>query len=240
MRSQTESLVLANQILALNAVVDAFGHVSVRSEKDPQRFLMSRSLAPELVREPDILSFGLDGEAIDDHAGPFYLERFIHSEIYKSRPDVNAIVHSHSHSVIPFSVVRASLTPVFHIAGFIPHSTPVFDIAEQFGETDLLVSTPEQGAALARVLGGETAVLMRGHGSVVVGPSLQIAVARAIWLDVNAKILLSARLLGDVKTLSPGEAARAGAMSEKQAGRAWALWARDAERAIAKEDGLRV
>src|SRR5450756_858613 len=119
MQSQTASLVLANQILALNAVVDAFGHVSVRSEENPQTFLMSRSLAPELVRGPDILTFGLNAEPVNDHAGPFYLERFIHSEIYKSRPDVKAIVHSHSRSVIPFSVVRASLTPVFHIAGFI-------------------------------------------------------------------------------------------------------------------------
>ena len=236
MDDQTRLLVLANQILAQNAVVDAFGHVSVRSAERADVFLMSRSRAPELVRAADILRLGLDGEPLEPPEGPCYLERYIHSEIYKVRPDVQSIVHSHSHSVVPFSVVRSALAPVFHIAGFIPQHTKVFDIADEFGATDMLIRTREQGAALARVLGEDPAVLMRGHGSVVVGPMLEIAVARSIWLDANAKILLAARLMGKVKTLSAEEAKRAAAVSDQQATRAWALWARDAEQAMGRQD----
>lgn len=232
---QAEVLVLANQILYRNDVVDAFGHVSARSKDDPDVFLMSRSLAPCLVRESDILPFNLDGEHIGSHGGPFYLERYIHSEIYRQRPDVQAIVHSHSHSVIPFSISTCPLEPVFHIGAFLKSATPVFDIAERFGETDMLVRTAAQGAALAETLGQGAAVLMRGHGSVVVAPSLETAVARAVWLEANAKILLSARSLGPIKPLSVAEAELASAVSDAQAGRAWNLWAAEARKSITSE-----
>lgn len=233
--SEVEALAIANQILFLNNVVDAFGHVSARSKDDPKVFLMSRSLAPCLVREPDILTFNMDGEHTGSHPGPFYLERYIHSEIYKQRPDVQAIVHSHSHSVIPFSVTSSPLEPVFHIGAFLRSATPVFDIADRFGDTDMLVRTPAHGAALAEILGVGAAVLMRGHGSVVVAPALDLAVARAVWLEQNARVLLSARSLGQVKPLSVAEAELASVAMDSQAGRAWKLWVADAQRAMADE-----
>src|SRR5262249_14722740 len=162
----------ANRILAEHGVIDGYGHVSVRLDRDPNRYLLARSLAPELVTEGDIMEYDLDSKPVDPRGRAMYRERFIHGEIYKTRPEVNAVVHNHSPSVIPFGITSAALRPIFHMAAFVGEGVPTFEIRDAQEGTDLLVSTPYLGQALARVLGTRPAALMRGHGAVVVGENL--------------------------------------------------------------------
>src|SRR5262245_10116582 len=183
-----EDLVAASRILVEQGVLDAFGHVSVRHPKDPNRFLMSRSLAPALVQAEDIVEHDLDGNGIDAKGRGLFLERFIHAEVYKARPDVMAVVHSHSPSVIPFGVVQTPMKAMYHNAAFLAQGVPVFDIRKHFGMTSMLVSSGAIGKVLAADLGYKPVVLMRGHGSVAVGPSLPIAVFRAVYTEINAKL----------------------------------------------------
>ena len=164
-----EDLVAANRILASEGVVDGYGHVSARHDKDPNRYLLARSMAPELVTAADIVEFDLDSNAVDPRGRKLYLERFIHGEIYKARPDVKAVVHHHSPAVIPFGVSTVPMRPIYHMAAFVAQGVPVFEIRQVGGMTDMLVRTPELGRALARTLGNSPAALMRGHGAVVVG-----------------------------------------------------------------------
>jgi ribulose-5-phosphate 4-epimerase/fuculose-1-phosphate aldolase len=222
-------LVAANRILARHGIVDGFGHVSVRDVRDPQRFLLSRSIAPELVSAADILEFDLESRTVDAK-GPGYSERFIHGEIYKARADVQAIVHSHSPSVIPFGVTSVALRPVYHLAAFIGDGVPVFDIRKESGVTDMLVSDSPRGRALAQVLGARPVVLMRGHGVVVVGSSLPIAVGRSIYVESNAKVQAQALTLGGrITYLSPEEAHQIMAAGENGGyQRAWELWKQQA------------
>jgi HCOMODA/2-hydroxy-3-carboxy-muconic semialdehyde decarboxylase len=223
-----EDLVAANRILAAQGIFDAFGHVSVRHPRDPNRFLLSRSLAPELVTADDVLEYDLDAVPVNLNGRSQYSERFIHAEIYKRRPDVNAVVHSHSRSVIPFGVSSVPIKPVFHNAAFIGEGLPVFDIRDAAGITDMLVSDASRGNALARVLDDAPAVLMRGHGVAVVGPTLPHAVGRSIYLEANARIQLEAiGLGGEVTYLSPEEAAEVMTSGENRGyERAWELWKR--------------
>jgi len=224
-----QDLVAANHILFDQGVVDGFGHVSVRHDKSPDRFLMARSMAPALVTADDIMEFDLDGNAIDARGRAVYLERFIHSEIYKARPDVKAIVHSHSPAVIPFGVTGVALRPVFHLTAFLGTGVPVFEIRDAGGDaTDLLVRNPTLGAALAKALGDKTVALMRGHGSVAVGNSLQQVVYRAVYTEVNARLQSDAMRLGTVNFLTPGEAAKAAITGDGLIGRPWDLWKRRA------------
>ena len=219
-----EDLVAASHILVDQGVLDAFGHVSVRHPGDASRFLMSRSLAPALVTSGDIVEHDLDGKGIDDSRGLF-LERFIHAEIYRARPDVNAVVHSHSPSVIPFSVVRRPMRAMYHNAAFLAQGVPVFDIRKHFGMTNMLVSNAAIGKALAGDLGDKPVVLMRGHGSVAVGPSLPIAVFRAVYTEVNAKLQVQAMAIGGpIVFLEPEEGVLADRTNEQVAGRPWELW----------------
>jgi HCOMODA/2-hydroxy-3-carboxy-muconic semialdehyde decarboxylase len=183
-----EDLVAANRILADQGVLDGYGHVSARHDRDPAHFLMSRSLAPELVTAADIMEYGPDSEPVDPRGRASYLERFIHGEIYRVRPDVQAVVHSHSPSVIPFGATRQPLRPIFHMSGFLGDGAALFDIREAAGDTDMLISNGALGAALAKALGEKSAVLMRGHGSTVVGNSIEQAVYRAIYAEVNARL----------------------------------------------------
>ena len=160
-----EDLVAANRILADQGVVDGYGHVSVRHPADPQRYLMSRSIAPELVTVADIMEYDLDSTAVDARGRPSYLERFIHGEIYRVRPDVLAIVHNHSPSVIPFGVSTAPLRPLYHMSAFLGGGVPVFDIRKASAQpTDMLVRDAALGRALAQTLGARPVALMRGHG----------------------------------------------------------------------------
>jgi HCOMODA/2-hydroxy-3-carboxy-muconic semialdehyde decarboxylase len=225
-----EDLVAANRILGGQGIFDGFGHVSVRHGRDPNRYLMSRSLAPELVTAGDILELDLDSNALNAAGRAVYQERFIHGAIYKARPDVKAVVHSHSPALIPFSVSSVPLRPVSHTAGFIPDGVPVFDIRKASGITDMLVSDADRARRLAETLGRQPAVLMRGHGVVVVGTSIPVAVGRSIYLELNAKLQTQAIALGGtIAYLDPQEARRVIAAGENGGyQRAWELWKRKA------------
>jgi ribulose-5-phosphate 4-epimerase/fuculose-1-phosphate aldolase len=219
-------LVTANRILFDQHVVDAFGHVSVRHDKRHDRFLLARSMAPALVTAADILEFDLDGNPLAAGGRPVYLERFIHGEIYRARSDVVSIVHSHSHAVIPFGVVRShKLRAIFHMSGFVGTETPIFEIRECVGDgSDLLVRNCELGAALAKSLGPRAVVLMRGHGVTVTAPNLQEAVYRGVYVDVNARLQLEAIGLGAVNYLTESEGRATAAVQASQVGRAWDMW----------------
>ena len=223
-------LVAANHILGQQGIFDGFGHVSVRHGRNPNRYLLSRSLAPELVTADDIVELDLESKALNAEGRAMYLERFIHGAIYKARPDVNAIVHSHSPALIPFSVSAVPLRPVSHTAGFITDGVPIFDIRKASGLTDMLVSDADRAAGLAATLGTQPAVLMRGHGVVVVGAALPIAVGRSIYLELNAKLQAQAIALGGTITyLDPQEARRVVAAGENGGyQRAWDLWKKKA------------
>ena len=225
-----EDLVAANRALVQQGVLDGFGHVSVRHDRNPKRFLISRSLAPELVTPADIMEFDLDCNPVDARGRALYSERFIHGEIYKARADVRAVVHSHAPSLIPFGVSSTPLRPVYHMAAFIGSRVPVFDIRTAFGMTDMLVSDSARGRALAQVLGNRTAALMRGHGVVVVGSSIPMAVGRSIYLELNARIQLQAMALGGgVTYLSPEEAKQIMDAGENRGyERPWELWKKKA------------
>ena len=224
-----EDLVAASRVLADLGVVDGFGHVSVRHDKDADRFLMSRSMAPALVKADDILEFDLDGAAVDTKGQAVFLERFIHGEIYKARPDVKAVVHSHSPSVIPFGVSKTRLQPIYHMSSFMGVDVPVFEIRDVEGlGSDLLVRNQKLGAALAKVLGTRTVALMRGHGSVTVGTSLPQVVFRAYYAEMNARLQSEAIKLGEVTYLTSDEAAAAAKTNDALMMRPWELWKRKA------------
>jgi ribulose-5-phosphate 4-epimerase/fuculose-1-phosphate aldolase len=220
--SQVEDLVAADRILAMHGVFDAYGHVSVRDERNPQHYRMARSLAPELVTARDILEYDLDSNAIGGKSPALFLERFIHGEIYKLRPDVKAVVHCHTSSLIPFGATDVTLRPMFGLAGFLAEGVPVFEIRKNFGMTDLLIRDPARGRALAQSLGNKPLALMRGHGAVVVGPSLPVAVGRCVYLDINAQVQQRAMALGGKITyLTPEEGKQSVADDYR---RAWELW----------------
>jgi HCOMODA/2-hydroxy-3-carboxy-muconic semialdehyde decarboxylase len=222
-----DDLVAANRILHDRGVVDGFGHVSARHDTDPGHFLLARSMAPGLVTADDIMEFDLDGNAIDPRGRTLYVERFIHSEIYKAYPEINAIVHSHSPSVIPFGATNVPLRPIYHMSSFLGAGVPIFEIREAGGPaTDMLIRNSELGAALARKLGISAGVLMRGHGNVVVGESVKQVVFRAIYTEINAKLQAEALRLGqgEVVFLNAEEGARATATNNAVLGRAWELW----------------
>ncbi|HTV87413.1 MAG TPA: class II aldolase/adducin family protein [Stellaceae bacterium] len=223
-----DDLVTANRILYNEGVVDGFGHVSVRHDKTPDRFLLARSMAPGLVTAADIMQFAADdGEPIAAAGRTPYLERFIHSEIYKRRPDVVAVVHSHSPAVIPFGVVARPLRPIFHMGSFLGAGVPVFEIRGAGGPaTDMLIRDTALGAALASSLGDKAVALLRGHGNVVVGGSLHEVVFRAVYTEINARLAAEALRLGDgaATFLNEAEAAAATATNQGQIGRAWNLW----------------
>ena len=224
-----EDLVAANRILYDQGVVDGFGHVSVRHDRDPGRFLLSRSMAPALVKGDDILEFDLDNVAVDAKGQAVFLERFIHGEIYKARPDVKAVVHSHSPSVIPFGVSKTRLKPIYHMSSFMGVDVPVFEIRDVAGPaSDLLVRNASLGADLAKVLSDKTVVLMRGHGSVTVGISLPQVVFRAYYAEMNARLQSEAMRLGEVTYLTAEEAAAAAKTNDGQVMRPWELWKRKA------------
>jgi ribulose-5-phosphate 4-epimerase/fuculose-1-phosphate aldolase len=226
-----EDLVAANHILFDQGVVDAFGHASVRHDRDPDRFLLARNMAPGQVTANDILQFALDGTPLDAGDRRVYLERFIHGAIYRARPDVMAVVHSHSPAILPFSVARkARLQPICHMSGFLGAGSPLFEIRDTAGDaSDLLVRDDRLGRALADSLGSASFVLMRGHGSTTVAPSLKLAVYRAVYAEVNARMQMQALQLGEPEYLTAGEAAAAMASTEGQVERPWALWKAEAQ-----------
>jgi ribulose-5-phosphate 4-epimerase/fuculose-1-phosphate aldolase len=225
-----DDLVAANRILAMHGVLDAYGHVSVRSARNPERFFMSRSLAPQLVAAKDIQEYGADSEPIGDARKP-YLERYIHGEIYRTRSDVMAIVHSHSDSVIPFGISKTALRPVYHMASFLWSGAPVFDIRRVREDNDLLIRDRPLGKALAGTLGKCNCELMRGHRMTVVGENLPEAVFRAVYTETNAKLQMqAARLEGPLEFLSDAEGRRATESNRPTIERPWELWKKTALR----------
>jgi ribulose-5-phosphate 4-epimerase/fuculose-1-phosphate aldolase len=222
--SQISELVLANHILAMNGVLDAYGHVSVRSASDPNHFFLARHVPSATVTRDDILEYDLDSNAVGGENGTGYIERFIHGEIYRARPDVTAVVHCHSPDVLPFTVTDVPLRPMIHMAAFLGGPIPVFEIRDAGGITDMLIRDAGLGRALAKSLGNNTAVLLRGHGAVVVAPGLHVVAGRAYYLTVNARAQQQAILLGGGKVtyLDPGEARKA--LPQDGYERSWDLW----------------
>lgn len=225
-----EELMAANRILAAEEVVDGYGHVSARHDRDPHRYLLARSVAPELVNATDIMEFDLDSTPVDPQGRALYLERFIHGEIYKVRPDVKAIIHNHSPALIPFGISTIPLRPVYHMSAFIAEGVPVFEIRKAGGSTDMLVRNAALGKALAQALGNHPAALMRGHGAVVVGLGIRHAVGRAVYLQMNARLQGEAiRLGGNLTYLDAEEARKREAEVVQDAyGRPWELWKKKA------------
>ena len=225
-------LVLANHILVNEGVLDGFGHISVRDPANPAQFFIARSMAPALVTEADLVTCNLDGEVIAPAGGKTYVERFIHSEIYKARPDVMSVVHSHPPAVIPFGVTGARLRPICHMSGFLGATVPVYEIRHDAGETsDLLIRNQALGLALAQSLGAATVALMRGHGSVTVGVSIKQAVFRAIYTENSARLQLEASRLGEINFLTDGEAQATSDMNDQHLDRPWQMWKRRAQAA---------
>jgi len=221
-----QRLVLANRILVQQGVLDGFGHVSARHPHDPGRFLLARRLTPALVRPDDILEFGMDGETVESDAPPGFLERYIHSSIYSFRPDVAAVVHSHSPAMVTLSIVRdVPLRAVCHTCGFLGDGAPLFEIRDSAGDgTNLLISGRGLGDDLARVLGDASVVQMRGHGFTAVGGSVEQAVYRAVYSELNARIQSAASMLGEVTYLTDAEARAADDTADLQVARTWAYW----------------
>jgi ribulose-5-phosphate 4-epimerase/fuculose-1-phosphate aldolase len=226
----TEDLVAANRILVNEGVLDAYGHVSLRHPANPDRYLMGRNLAPALVTAADIVEYDLDSEPVGAPAGfGHFFERFIHGEIYRARPDVNAVVHSHSPAVIPFSVTERPMRPLYHMSSFLYPGVPVFEIRDTGGMTDMLIGSRELGRALANTLGDNNVALMRGHGNVVVASTLPMAAFRAVYTEVNARLQAQALALGGpVNFLAPEESEKAMRVLENIHLRAWEIWKRTA------------
>jgi HCOMODA/2-hydroxy-3-carboxy-muconic semialdehyde decarboxylase len=224
-----EDLALANHILVNQGVLDGFGHISARHPHKPDRFFIARSMAPALVEAADIVEVDLDGHVHDAQGRRTYVERFIHSAIYKARPEVMSVIHSHSPAVIPFGVTGARLRPICHMSGFLGAVTPVFEIRHSAGEsTDLLISNQALGEALATTLGKANVALMRGHGSVTVGTSIKQAVFRGIYTESNARLQSEASRLGEITFLTEEEAQATSDMNDQHLDRPWEMWKRDA------------
>lgn len=234
---ELQDLVAAYRILAEHGVIDAYGHVSLRSPRDPGRYYLARSLAPERVLLEDLIEYDLDSKPIDDGGRESVLERFIHGEIYRARPEIMCVVHNHSPSVVPFSVTEVPMRALYHMAAFIGEGLPNFEIREVQRGTDLLIKTSQLGRSLAQTLGGKPAALMRGHGSVVVGENLPRAVGRSVYLEVSARMQLQAMLLagpgGKITWFDDAEVRAC--VSRQDYYRAWPLW-RDKALAKAKAE----
>jgi ribulose-5-phosphate 4-epimerase/fuculose-1-phosphate aldolase len=236
LKALIDDLVAANRILYRQGIVDGFGHVSARHPARPDRFLMSAAKAPGRVTAEDIMEFDLDGKAIDARDRPTYSERFIHSEVYKARPDVNAVIHSHSPTVIPFSVTQVPLRAVHNTASFLASGVPVFEMRKAAGMTNNLVDDAARGKALAETLGDRPVALLRGHGNVVVGPDIRRTVSRAIYTEINARMLLQAVTLGgpityiDPEENKQIEAGRGTRVTGHSVDRTWQMWLEEASR----------
>ena len=218
-----DELVVANHVLANEKVVDSFGHISVRNPDNPNHFFISCSRSPEIVTRDDLMEFDLEGNGIDGSTLRPYGERFIHGAIFEARPDIQSVVHNHSLSVIPFGVTGTPLQPIIHTGAAIGRDIPIWDIYDNFGDTDLLVRNMEHGRDLAKTLGQASVILMRGHGCTVVGPNIKGATLGAVYLQVSASVQLQSMALGDVRYLTPGETEQCTEMfySDLAMDRAW-------------------
>jgi ribulose-5-phosphate 4-epimerase/fuculose-1-phosphate aldolase len=234
-----EDLVIASRVCVEHGVIDAYGHVSARSQRDPNRYFMSRAIAPELITEDDILEYDLDSRPVVEGGPAGYNERYIHGEIYKLRPDVQSIVHNHSHAVVPFSCTPCRLRPIFHMSAFIGLGVPRWDIRDAQEGSDMLVRNSVLGRSLALTLGAHPAALMRGHGSVVVGDKIQVAVGRTVYLDHNAKMQYQAMTMtggsGSDSVVYMDDAEVAANVSWQEYARSWDLWKKKWQPRLAAE-----
>lgn len=223
-------LVIANRVLAHEEIVDSYGHVSVRHPTNPERFFLAASVSPGQVNIEDILEYNLDAQPVVSTARAQYSERYIHAEIYRQRADVHAVVHAHTEAVLPFTVTSTRLRPLLHVAGIIGKEIPLWDMQEEFGPTDLLVINEEQAASLAKALGQNRVVLMRGHGYTAAAASLELTVRTSIYLKINAQAQLAAIPLGPIQFLSDEEidAVNAKMGSPRATKRVWENWAKRA------------
>jgi HCOMODA/2-hydroxy-3-carboxy-muconic semialdehyde decarboxylase len=226
-------LAIANRLLAHEAVLDAFGHVSVRHPRDPGRYLLSRSRSPAVIEPADILEFTLDSNPVAPSTVQLYAERVIHGCIYEARSDVMAICHHHAPAVMPFCIAGVPIVPVFHLGAAGGETVPFWSQRDEFGDTNLLVVKPEEGRSLARALASHAAVLMTNHGATVVGRDLREMVSRAIFMCQNAEYQLKAKLLGHVAALTPGEIRLASTINAMPTAntRTWEYWTQRLEKA---------
>ena len=223
-----DDLVAANRILYKKNIVDGLGHVSVRHDKDPAMYVLAAECAPGLVQREDLAIYDLASNALTLGNRRPYNERFIHGEIYKARADVHSVVHCHTPSLVTFCVCKTPLRPLYHMSGFLGRGVGRFEIREAAGMTDMLCSTPQLGAALAKSLGDKEIVLMRGHGATMAGQSVKHAVFRAIYAALNASIQMDAMRLGEVMYLADEEAMKGMAANDRYIDRSWSLWKREA------------
>jgi HCOMODA/2-hydroxy-3-carboxy-muconic semialdehyde decarboxylase len=219
-----DELFAANRILSGEGVIDGFGHVSVRSPLQPNHYFMTRSNAGGPVDEAGVVELDAESNAVRPANVRPSIERFIHGEIYRARPDVMAVVHTHAPALIPFGVSATPLRPLYHMCGFLEAGAPVFDIRKEFGMTNLLITRSELGQALAATLGNRAVVLMRGHGATVVGSSVKDAVFRAVYTTINAQLQPIAMALGEPTYLAPEEAQLADELHHAVLNRPWEYW----------------
>ena len=224
---------VANRILGNEGVVDAFGHISIRHPENPERYFLACSRSPGLVTEDDIVEFDLDSNRLDGTIRAIYAERFIHGCIYKARPDVMSVCHSHAHAVVPFTVTNAPIEPIWVMASGSGAGVPNWDIRDEFpNEGTMLVVNDATGRSLAKTLGAGRVRLLRGHGAVIATSELRATVMVSIGLMCNAAMLIQAHTLsqgrGDaaVKHLSPAEIEATSKILLGPLGldRAWEYW----------------
>lgn len=223
-KENIDDLIIATKILVNEHIIDGFGHISVRDPNRPDRYFMTRNNSGEVNDADYIIELDLDSQSCKANGVKPSLERFIHGEIYRVRPDVNAIVHTHSPSLIPFGVSKTPLQPLYHMCGFLAGGVPVFDIQHEHGMTNMLVQNSELGRSLAVSLGKSNVVLMRGHGATMVGSSIKEVVFRAIYTTINAKLQPIAMQLGEPKYLDDAEAVKADELHHAILDRPWDYW----------------
>jgi ribulose-5-phosphate 4-epimerase/fuculose-1-phosphate aldolase len=220
-------LIIANRILAQHGVLDTMGHVSIRHPEEPHHYLIGRAIGPERMKEDDLQRFTLEGEQVSGNSQPGYAERAIHGAIYAARPDVLAVCHNHSASIIPFGTTGVALRPIMHMAGLLGSDVPVWEPQTEFGDTDMLVRTLDQGQSLARALGPRRVALMRGHGSVVAGDTLREVVLNSVFMEQNARLQFQSMVMGTPQYLSEGEikGTQSWLLSDLAQSRTWDTWA---------------
>ncbi len=221
-----QEVAIANRILANEGIIDAFGHISMRHPTNPSRYFISRHRAAELVEPDDVLEFDLDSRPVKPTSVRLYSEMVIHGEVLKARPEVNSVCHHHAPSVLPFCATGVALVPLFHLGGTLGMKVPFWDSRDEFGDTSLLVRTPEEGASMARALGAHAMVLLRRHGATLVGKSVRECVFRSIYTTRNAELQLRAMAIGTPQPLSPGETEKSGGhnLGSRGVERAWEYW----------------
>jgi len=233
-----DDLVVANRILANENILDGLGHVSARNPQRRDRFFLARDLAPGLVTAADLVEYDLDGNPVNAKAPQGYRERYIHAAIFKARPDVRSVVHSHMPSVLPFTDSTVTLRPMYHMATFLVAGVPMFEIRKVQGQVGMLIDNNKVGTALAQALGNKTVALIRGHGAVIVGSSVPDAVSSAIFLDVNARVQAQTIALGggnisyltqaDLAPPTPNQQPVAEPGAPGYYPRSWAIWKKNA------------